>query len=178
LSEGRRQTAGFTWTRCLQQTSRVDRSSHRYGPHKTMKLDRKIFDRATLFKRRVIDLQSAFSLAHTQMTEFSTHRDLRHLEMHVGEFTQDAFEVTFAGTTMILRMVPEMTEVGVASGKLLFLAKTYHAFQDHQLVGFIRVKHNGKTDMFNEDGEPVDLAYCLLDGTLMMFEKLFRDRAV
>jgi hypothetical protein len=142
-----------------------------------VELDRNIKKRADAFKRQHRELERAFEHAHQQLGDVAAHRDLKHLELAVGDVENGSFELRFAGSTMVVRLVPEMTDGGGAAGKLVFLEKSGRRSLDDTCVGSIRFQPGGLTEVLNENGEKVDLSYNLFEISLLMFEKLFRERA-
>ena len=142
-----------------------------------MKIDKSITKRMDAFSKKVRDMRQALEAAHKQLLDVADHKDLKHVGVVVGPQNGDEFEVTFAGVALSVRLLSEMTNTGVALGKLNFYERTRLTMEPERLIGSISMKPSGMTDLTDEDGDEVDLSYHFIEAVLQMFEIVLRKRA-
>jgi hypothetical protein len=142
-----------------------------------MKIDKSVMSRMEAFSKRVGDMRQALSAAHTQLQTVAMHKDYKHVGVFVGDLDGDTFKVNFVGVALTVRFLAEMSDVGVALGKLNFYEMPQQVFEAERLIGSIKVKPNGITDLVDQDGDEVELAYYLIEAVLQMCEIVLKKRS-
>lgn len=143
-----------------------------------MKIDTNIIDRIMKFNRRNGDLIAEFVRGHKYFKDMAEDKQLVHLKVLVGDLLPDeSFDVSFANIQLKVRYAPELSNAGVAAGKVHFLEKIGHPQEPERLVGAIRFNPSGGSDLRNEEGDELGIANYLFEVALHMFEAILRDRA-
>lgn len=144
-----------------------------------MQIDREAIGRMKRCLWRLRDLHEHFGEAWQRTAELASHHDVKPLEVIVSPLETDAFQISCAGVSLMVRMAPEIDEDGALRGRVSFYEVTRSRTAPERELDFVTFDRNGNANAIvigSEGADPPPLQEWLIDMALSLIERVLKER--